>query len=294
MPKAVGTMLEALRAGPGMRVLDVGTGTGYTAARLAEIVGPDGFVTSVEVDAQLVGTARANLARAGVENAEVVCADGFEGWPTSAPYDRTHVTCGIRTTSYAWARQSTAGGRIVLPWGTDFTPHDRLLTLIVDEAGTASGRFGVGLSFMKMRAQRLTPPDHAAYAPPGWMESGRDTDSDLELSDVREIVDGDGSFVVGLRVPECVQVPAYGDDGSVTVWLYSTRDRSVAVAAFGEETASNVVQAGARSLWTEVERARTWWVGNGRPRTERLGLTVDADGQRAWLDDPTAEAWPVH
>ncbi|MFE3205731.1 methyltransferase domain-containing protein [Embleya sp. NPDC059237] len=295
MPKPVATMLTALL--PDTRAsstyLDVGTGTGYTAARIAEAVGPSGFVITIEVDEQLAETPRENLENAGVRNVEVIRADGFEGWPDKAPYNGVHVTCGIRQISHEWIRQTTPGGRIVMPWGTDYTPHDRLLTLEVNEDGTALGRFGVGLSFMKMRAQRLDFPGHAAYAPPGWDEAAHETESDLQLTQAKEVITGDGAFAVSLRVPDCVQNTAPGEDGSVSIWLYSTRDRSVAVASFGEETAPDIVQAGPRSLWDEVERAREWWVDNERPEPARMGLTIGPEQQRAWLDNPDTGSWAL-
>lgn len=293
MPQAVATMLTALRADAhqGGTYLDVGTGTGYTAARIAEAVGPSGFVFTVEVDEQLAETARENLKRAGVRNVEVIPADGFEGWPDGGPYNGVHVTCGIRRASRAWVDQTMSGGRIVMPWGTDYTPHDRLLTLRVAGDGTASGRFGVGLSFMKMRAQRLDFPGHAAHAPPGWDEKARVGDSRLKAAQAKEVIAGDGAFAVGLRVTACVLNPAHHEDGSVSIWLYSTRDRSVAAASFGDETAPDVVQAGPRSLWDEVERARSWWVANGRPEPDRFGLTVTHRDQRAWLDNSEADSW---
>ncbi|WP_436786554.1 methyltransferase domain-containing protein [Yinghuangia sp. YIM S10712] len=293
MPKAVATMLEAVAAAPGMHVLDVGTGTGYTAARLSEIVGPTGSVVTVEVDEHLARTARDNLARAGVKGVEVVTGDGFRGWPAGAPYQRIHVTCGIRVVPRHWVRQCAPGARIVMPWGTDYTPHDRLLTLVVDDDGTASGRFGAGLSFMKMRSQRLRFDGHASYAPPGWTDSGRCSDSGPTLSEARQVIEDDGAFAVGLRVPDCVLATAEDDDGSVSIWLYSTRDRSVAVAAFGEDTAPDIVQSGPRSLWDEVEQARSWWVARGRPEPKRFGLTLRDDEKRAWLDDPEGESWTV-
>ncbi|MFF7242327.1 methyltransferase domain-containing protein [Embleya sp. NPDC008237] len=295
MPKAVTTMLRALRADAhaGGTYLDIGTGTGYTAARIAEAVGPSGYVFTVEVDEKLAETARENLKSACIRNVEVICADGFEGWPDGAPYTGIHVTCGIRRISYGWIGQTAPGGRIVMPWGTDYTPHDRLLTLDVGADGTAFGRFGVELSFMKMRAQRLDFPGHAAYVPKGWDEGARETDSDLEPAEAKEVITGDGAFVVGLRVPDCIQNSAHGEDGSVSIWLYSTRDRSVAVASFGEKTAPDIVQAGPRSLWDEVERAREWWVGCQRPEPARIGLSISQAEQRAWLDSPEGDSWAL-
>jgi protein-L-isoaspartate O-methyltransferase len=273
--------------------LDIGTGTGYTAARIAEIIGPSGFVTTVEVDAEVATAARANLERAGIRNVEVVTGDGFEGWGRGAPYSGVHVTCGIRRVSPRWIGQSLPGATIVVPWGTNYTPHDRLLTLTVADGGTASGAFGVGLSFMKMRAQRLDFPGHAAYTPEGWQRTARERDSELRLAEAKEVIEDDGAFAVGLRVPDVVLNTAHGDGGSVSIWLYSTRDDSVARAAFSDEYAPDILEAGPRSLWGEVEAARAWWAERAKPEPERFGLTVGGKEQRAWLDAPDGESWAV-
>ncbi|MCF2525612.1 methyltransferase domain-containing protein [Yinghuangia soli] len=293
MSGAVADMLTALQPAVGGAYLDIGTGTGYTPARIAEIAGPSGFVTTVEVDAELATVARGNLERAGVRNVEVITGDGFDGWARSAPYSGVHVTCGIRRISHAWVAQCLPGARIVLPWGTDYTQHDRLLTLTVGDDGTASGPFGGGLSFMKMRAQRLTYPEHAAYAPKGWDDDGREGHSDLTWQEAAQVIGQDGGFAVGLRVRDCFVNPARTEEGAVSIWLYSTSDRSVAYAGFSDDHAPDIMQAGPRSLWDEVADARAWWAAHGRPEPERFGLTVGAEEQRAWLDSPDGESWPL-
>lgn len=158
MPTTVRQMLDALDVQQGQRVLEVGTGTGYTAALLKDRVGASGHVVSVEVDEALAESARKNLAAVGSE-VDVVVADGLDGHPGLGPYDKVFVTCGIRRVPYAWLAQSVTGARIVMPWGTQFAPpHDVLLTLVKDADGSATGRFADGLSYMKARSQRWSWP----------------------------------------------------------------------------------------------------------------------------------------
>lgn len=80
LPTLVKTMLDACDVRPGQRVLEIGTGTGYTAALLKDRVGPEGHVVTVEVDPQLAASARKRLAAADLGGIEVVCGDGLEGW----------------------------------------------------------------------------------------------------------------------------------------------------------------------------------------------------------------------
>lgn len=91
-PGLIGLMLDQLQLRPGMRVLEIGTGTGYNAALLAELVGTAGHVTTVEITPEVAEQARQALAVAGVANAEVICGDGEYGHPTNAPYERIIAT----------------------------------------------------------------------------------------------------------------------------------------------------------------------------------------------------------
>ncbi len=116
-PAIVAIMLEQLAAMPGMRVLEIGAGTGYNAALLAEIVGPQGHVTTVDLDADVTAAARQHLDAAGYgpDRVTVICADGAYGWAEDAPYDRVILTVGAWDVMPRWFEQLVDGGRIVLP-----------------------------------------------------------------------------------------------------------------------------------------------------------------------------------
>lgn len=107
-------MLEQAGIEPGMRVLEVGSG-GCNAALMAELAGPDGRVTTMDIDSEVTGRAKRLLAAAGYERVQVVQGDGEYGWPGGAPYDRIVVTAGAADLAPAWAGQLAAGGRVVVP-----------------------------------------------------------------------------------------------------------------------------------------------------------------------------------
>jgi len=113
-PSMVALMLEQLRAGPGDRVLEVGTASGYTAALLTEMVRPSGQVVTVELDAALAETAADRLAQCWPE-VTVRSGDGWSGAPDEAPFDRVHVTVGVDDLSPHWLAQLTDGGLLVVP-----------------------------------------------------------------------------------------------------------------------------------------------------------------------------------
>ncbi len=113
-PSMVALMLEQLHAGPGQRVLEVGTASGYTAALLAEMVRPSGRVITVELDAALAEAAAHRLAERWPE-VTVRSGDGWSGAPDEAPFDRVHVTVGVDDLSPHWLEQLTEDGLLVVP-----------------------------------------------------------------------------------------------------------------------------------------------------------------------------------
>ncbi len=114
-PAIVVIMLQQLRVEPGMRVLEIGAGTGYNAALLAELVGPSGAVTTVDIGEEIAAEARAHLESAGYARVAVIAADGAAGWPPNAPYDRIELTVGASDVTPAWYGQLRIGGLVTLP-----------------------------------------------------------------------------------------------------------------------------------------------------------------------------------
>ena len=114
-PAIMAIMLDQLDLAPGQRVLEIGAGTGYNAALISHIVGASGQVTSIDIDPELVGTAREHLASAGFAAVTVASADGAGGYPEHAPYDRIIATVGVSDLAGPWLEQAAPGARIVVP-----------------------------------------------------------------------------------------------------------------------------------------------------------------------------------
>ena len=123
-PYIVAVMTEAIRLRGGEKVLEIGTGSGYQAAVLAEM---GAKVYTVEIVPSLVRTARATLARLGYHAIEVREGNGWEGWPENAPFDAIVVTAAPPTVPDALKSQLRDGGRLVIPIGDD-VQELRLLT----------------------------------------------------------------------------------------------------------------------------------------------------------------------
>lgn len=114
-PAIVAIMLEQLGLERGQHVLEIGTGTGHTAALVAHMVGKEGQVTTLDIEPELVASAREHLHSAGLDHVQAVCADGWAGYPAEAPYDRILLTVAAWDISPAWRAQLKPGGHIVLP-----------------------------------------------------------------------------------------------------------------------------------------------------------------------------------
>jgi protein-L-isoaspartate(D-aspartate) O-methyltransferase len=114
-PNLVAEMLEQLQTEPGNTVLEIGAATGFNAALLAYLTGPDGTVVTIEYDPGLAEQAAENLARAGYPGVRVITGDGALGHHGGAPYDRIIVTAEATDITAAWWDQLAAGGRVVVP-----------------------------------------------------------------------------------------------------------------------------------------------------------------------------------
>lgn len=107
-------MLEQLELEEGMRVLEIGAGTGYNAALLSSLVGPSGSVVSVDIDREVAVQARRSLHNGGFR-VHVARADGRHGHTRAAPYHRIIVTASTDTVPRAWFEQLVDGGRLEAP-----------------------------------------------------------------------------------------------------------------------------------------------------------------------------------
>jgi protein-L-isoaspartate(D-aspartate) O-methyltransferase len=115
-PWTVQFMLELLRVPEGATVLDVGSGSGWTTALLARLVGPSGSVLGLEIVPELVSFGRSNLARLAVPWARIEKAPAHRlGAPASGPFDRILVSADAHEVPEELERQLAVGGRMVVP-----------------------------------------------------------------------------------------------------------------------------------------------------------------------------------
>jgi protein-L-isoaspartate(D-aspartate) O-methyltransferase len=282
-PDIVALMLAAGHVEPGMRVLEIGTGTGYTAALLAHYLGAHN-VTTIEVDPTLAARARTALERAGYGDVRVITGDGAQGDPDRAPFDRVLSTVAAPRVPYPWVAQTRPGGLVVTPWNSAYEPAG-LLSLTARPDGTATGGLiNTTLSFIPLRDQRIPRPAVADVV--------RDTDtpdvSHTTLHASHLCNDDDAPFAIAPQVPGChwEYEPAAGGDDRWCVWFLDPGTRSWARFDYQPETRRwPVHQFGPRRLWDEITAAYHHWERVGRPPVTRWRFIITPDGQRVELTD---------
>lgn len=276
-PGAVAAFLELLAPRDHERVLDVGTGPGWTAALLSARLGDD-QVVSVEIDPAVSERARANLEAAG-HHPTLIVGDGAAGRIDGAPYDRVHVTCGVTTIPYAWVEQTRPGGVIVAPWMPEYLGgHKARLTVTGD--GRAIGRLCGSASYMMLRSQRSS-----GFAEPAAAEIQEEA-TPIDPRAIAQDSYGADVAIAGL-LPDVLGAESSTGDGRFCLLLADTAATSRARIEHRPGRREHLAyQTGPRRLWEEVCDAYFQWVAWGRPDRDRFGLTVTPDGRHIWLDTP--------
>jgi protein-L-isoaspartate(D-aspartate) O-methyltransferase len=146
-PFIVAFMTEELQPQPADRVLEIGTGSGYQAAILAELVGE---VYSIEIIEPLARTAEATLQRLGYKNVHVKVGDGYRGWAEHAPFDAVIVTCAPDHVPQPLVDQLKEAGRIIIPVGPQ---GDQDLYLLEKQNGALKQRSVTPVRFVPMTGE---------------------------------------------------------------------------------------------------------------------------------------------
>ena len=257
-PRVVGSMLELLDIAPGMRILEIGTGSGYNAALLSELAGPGGSVTSVDIDTGLVAETSARMAAVGYPGVRLVAADGYFGIPEHAPFDRIVATVGCADVAPAWLDQLADGGFCLLP-----LLHDGWHPLIRVEPSPdgATGSIVGFTGFVAIQGRQ------AGHSP--WPRSGRP--GPIADSDWAPLP---GGLAAELRLPPGEDEPAEPRSCDLAYLLALEDTRAAYMLSLTDDGSSAVISA---------REGRVGWAGPGGPALrDRLLEIADRWAALGW------------
>ncbi|MDO5835314.1 MAG: protein-L-isoaspartate O-methyltransferase [Methanobacterium sp.] len=157
-PHMVAILAEKLELTDGMNILEIGTGLGYNAAVVAEIMGDEGHVYTIERIPALVEKSRENLNKTGYsQRVTVMEGDGTTGYPDKAPYDRIYGTASAPKIPEPLKEQLKIGGKLIMPVGSDYY-QELLLVMRISEDQYQTRNLG-GVVFVPMIGKHGWPDD---------------------------------------------------------------------------------------------------------------------------------------
>lgn len=281
-PATVISMIESLDLEPGHRVLEIGTGTGYSSALMCHYLGADS-VTTVEVDPQVAERADTALETLGF-SAWTVTGDGLLGHPRNAPYDRVIATCAVRRIPHTWVRQTKPGGTILSTVGS--WPYGTALAKVtVDDNGNAEGRIIGRSSFMQARSQAVVPVAGDLSARTTYADSEREAKAPPTL-----LGDWMPAFLAQLSAPGAHLVRAARSDGTQLLYLFDP-DRESFAEFIAHDDRWTVRQGGPVPLWDRIEEALVAWESVGRPGVESICLRVTQASHHYWIEGAPDLDW---
>ncbi|MGQ0776768.1 MAG: ATP-grasp peptide maturase system methyltransferase [Pseudonocardiales bacterium] len=283
-PSLMAVMLEALDTRESHRVLEIGTGTGYNAALLAHRLG-DSHVVTVDVDVNLVEHARHNLNQAGY-TPTVAAADGADGYPGGAPFDRLIATCSVAAIPPAWLTQIRPGGVILTNLYRQLLGGSLVRLTVREDHSAAGPLLDDWGGFMPLRAHQ--PPDPAQL-----IRTASQEDCEKRTSHLPAPISDDGqawAVLADLIMADVSRTDITRADGDVQ-WLVHPNGSW----AYYDTTTGIVEQGGSRRLWDELERIHELWTDNGRPDRDDIGLTVTPSGDHhIWIYNDTNVVTRLH
>ncbi|WP_446038415.1 ATP-grasp peptide maturase system methyltransferase [Streptomyces sp. SID1121] len=281
-PATVVSMIESLGLDAGNRVLEIGTGTGYSSALMCHCLGADN-VTTVEVDPDVAERADTALETLGF-SAWTVTGDGLLGHPRNAPYDRVIATCAVRRIPHTWVRQTKPGGVILgtvgsWPYGTG------LARVTVGNDGSAEGGIIGRSSFMQARSQAVVPVAGDLSARTAYVDDERETKVSPTVLD-----DWMPAFLTQLASPGAHLVRAARSDGTRLLYLFDPDLESFAEFII-QGDGWTVRQGGPVLLWDRIEETLVAWEAAGRPEIDSVRLRVTQASHRYWIEGEPGLVW---
>jgi len=260
-PRVLTAQADVMAVEPGMAVLEIGTGPGYFAAVLAELVGEQGRVVTIDIDARVAGDAATRLAACGYERVVVRTGDGADRALVDGPFDRIVASVGCNDVAAAWFASLSPAGRVLVPLRHGAT-HP-----MVDAGADRRGRIVMGSAYVAIQGRQAgrSPwpfADQVVALPESTTLDGAERaavapdDGDASLFGRRE---SDLGYWVALEDRRAGYLASLHDGAGSAARL----DARAGTLAWGGPSGSVLAQ----ELRLHLER----WHAAGRPRAEEYG-----------------------
>jgi protein-L-isoaspartate(D-aspartate) O-methyltransferase len=277
-PDAMAFMLEELQLTPGMRVLEIGTGTGYNAALLAHIVGDPHNVCTVEIDDALAHRAQHILDQIAGKGISVYAGDGLRGYGPAAPYDRIIATGSYHKVPLDWLDQLHPGGILLMNLRGHLGACAFLKIVKVGPGRVAHGTFLAGSDFMELRDAQ-TPSYKVTDLVARYL--GRPTVAQRLFTstefDPSLLWDHRCAFLLQFSFPEMYFTSVHVDP--TCPCLIDIASDTMLLFRPGERQSEWIVEIkGQEQLWDKVMQAYRWWIETGRTDINAYGLDINASG----------------
>lgn len=287
-PAAMAIMLEASELRSGLRVLEIGTGTGYNAALLASIVGDPSQVFTVEIEADLARLAELRLTQVVGQGVTVHAGNGLEGYTPGAPYDRILATGSTSTVPLPWLEQMKPGGIILMNLIGQMGAC-AFLKIVKQEPGLAAhGYFLAGSEFMELHEagkyprRRATSVGQYLARPVSARQPVTRAEFDASLLWDRHL-----DFALQLAFPQ-LSFASVSMNPMCPCLIDLASDTMVLFRPVGDEQFQVEVR-GDLQTWEQVLTTYHQWIELGRPDVSAYHLHITAQGQQVVTLTPSLE-----
>ncbi len=276
-PAMMAIMLEQLQLESGMRVLEIGAGTGYNAAILRFLVGARGQVTTIDVDDDIVTTARAQIAASGYTDVHAILGDGGYGYPPNAYYDRIILTVGAPDVLPAWREQLRPNGLLVLPLSIGPAMYSLALRLLPDDTLSSESLSPCG--FIRLRGAFASQEQTHTFGP--WQLTA-EPDPELALAQLPTLL---SQAAAPLSLPKGAGAAQLFLFFALTPLAYlrhidnhgyyatlNTSTMSGCTLPSGQET--TVTLFGTTQAYEQLRTQLDYWIRLGRPTLADLRILV--------------------
>ncbi|HEY7418920.1 MAG TPA: hypothetical protein VH593_27310 [Ktedonobacteraceae bacterium] len=289
-PAVMALMLSYMDIKPGMRILEIGTGTGYNAALLAHLTGDPRLVTTLEIDPILIEQAQPRIETVVGTGMVMRVCDGTEGDRAHTLYDRIIATGSTFPIPQPWIRQLVSGGKLVMDLRGQL--GGGLIVVMKQADGSATGHFlpeGRQIGFMRLRPSPETP------AQPVTIQD----DQHLPLQEDINLTPDDPGYACAFHF--CTFEQLHEQNEELNLWLQwafpglgikwkgtpgklravLTDEATQTIVTLEPHESYIKVQArGNCPLWSEIARSYHDWLQAGKPERERYRIDIEPQGRQ--------------